>query len=80
MSKKKEKITYVDDGRTLADMSGVAGGRLPKHPKGVPGSTWKEKWRTYIGAVKMMVGPMLAVITALVVIYMILWAVFFFLA
>ena len=27
MGKKKEKITYVDDGRTIADMSGVTGGR-----------------------------------------------------
>ncbi len=77
---KKEKIHYVDDGRTIADMSAVSGGRLPKRPKGVPGSTWKEKWQTYIGAVKMMLGPMIAVITVLVVIYLILWAVFFFMA
>ena len=37
MSKKKEKITYIDDGRTLADMSGVGGTRLrdsnPYRPK-----------------------------------------------
>ncbi len=77
---KKEKIRYVDDGRTIADMSGVSGGRLPKRPKGVPSATWKEKWQTYIGAVKMMLMPMLAVITALIVIYMVLWAVFFFMA
>ncbi len=80
MAKKKEKITYVDDGRTIADMSGVGGSRLPKRPRGVPGSTWKEKWETYIGAVKMMFVPMLTVITAIVVIYMILWLVFFLMA
>ncbi len=77
---KKEKIRYVDDGRTIADMSAVSGTRLPKRPKGVPGSTFKEKWQTYIGAVKMMLLPMLTVITALVVIYMVLWAIFFFMA
>ncbi len=80
MAKKKEKITYVDDGRTVADMSGVGGRSLPKRPRGVPGATWKEKWETYIGAVKMMIVPMLTVITALVVIYMILWVIFFLIA
>ncbi len=80
MAKKKEKIHYVDDGRTVADMSGVGGSRLPKRSGGVPSSTWKERWQTYLGAVKMMLGPMLTVIVALVIIYMILWAVFFFLA
>ncbi len=80
MAKKKEKITYVDDGRTLADMSGVSGGRLPKRPAGVPGSTAKEKWQTYWGAVKMMFVPMLTVVVALCVIYMIIWVIFFFMA
>ncbi len=74
MAKKKEKIHYVDDGRTIADMSGLGGSRLPK---GGSIGTWRDKWNTYIGAVKMMLVPMLTVITALVVIYMILWLVFF---
>ena len=26
MRKKKEKITYIDDGRSIADMSAVSGG------------------------------------------------------
>ncbi len=77
---KKEKIRYVDDGRTIADMSAVSGGRLPKRPRGIPGSSWKEKWQTYIAAVKMLLLPMIVVITALGVVYMVLWAVFFFLA
>ncbi len=77
---KKEKIRYIDDGRTIADMSAVSGGRLPKRPGGIPGSSWKEKWQTYIAAVKMLLLPMIVVITALGVIYMVLWAVFFFLA
>ncbi len=61
-------------------MSGVSGGRLPKRSKGMPNGTAKDRWQTYWGAVKMMFGPMLVVITALAVIYIVLWAVFFFLA
>ena len=76
---KNEKVIWVDDGRTLADMSGVTG---PKLSKGLGGSTStaKEKWDTYWSAVKMMFIPMLTVIVALCVIYMILYAVFFFAA
>ena len=80
MAKKKKKIRYVDDGRTIADMSGVGGSRVPKRKPGRPASTWKERRQTYFGAVKMMIGPMLAVIVALVVIYMILWLIFFLMA
>ncbi len=80
MAKKKKKIHYVDDGRTIADMSNVGGRRLPKRQSGTPTSTWKERRQTYFDAVKMMFGPMLTVIVALAVIYMILWLLFFLLA
>lgn len=76
---KKEKTIWVDDGRTLADMSNVNGPRLSKK-LGASASTAKEKWDTYWGAVKMMFVPMLTVMVALCVIYMILYAVFFFAA
>ena len=75
MGKKKEKITYIDDGRPLADMSGVSAPRL----------TWnafklatrpKEAWKTYWNAVKMMFLPMLAVIGALVIIYGVVYLLF----
>ena len=47
MGKKKEKITYVDDGRTIADMSGVTGGRnYLSRPKYVPGPSFKQAWKT----------------------------------
>lgn len=75
--KKKEKIIYYDDGRTVADMSNVqAGPRL----KGGYRSKYerKEIWRTYWGAVKKMFVPMIMVMTAICIIYMILYAVFFF--
>ena len=73
--KKKEKITYIDDGRTLADMSGVPGSRLNKDAW-KSNSTAKEKWETYWNAVKRMFLPMLATIGALVVIYFILYLIF----
>ena len=70
---KKEKITYIDDGRTLADMSALQGGsRLRKHST----TRFKDAWHTYWNAVKMMFLPMLAVIGALTIIYLILWILF----
>ncbi len=80
MADKKKKVRYVDDGRTVADMSNVGGARLPKRPKGTPSSSWKARKETYFDAVKLMLGPMLAVIVALGVIYMLLWLLFFLLA
>lgn len=75
--KKKEKITYVDDGRTLADMSGVTGGmRLHNRNPGRPRPDPKEVWNTYWNAVKMMFTPMLVVICGLIIIYMVLSLVF----
>ena len=54
---KKEKITYIDDGRTIADMSGVQGG-ASKYFKGTPSySTGKEKWTTFFDAFRMMLLP-----------------------
>ena len=73
---KKEKVVYIDDGRTIADMSGVGGPRLTKRHPASPRPKSKDVWNTYWGAVKMMFGPMLMVVTALIVIYMILAAIF----
>lgn len=72
---KKEKITYIDDGRTLADMSGLSGSRLSRRTVKTPGRG-KAIWSTYWGAVRMMFLPMLAVIGALVVIYGIMYLLF----
>ena len=76
MGKKKEKIKYVDDGRTIADMSGITGPRLGKRNPYQPRSSAKEIWKTYWNAVKMMIVPMITVVCALGVIYMILYFVF----
>lgn len=75
MGKKKEKVTYVDDGRTLADMSGVSGSRLTRNPVR-PAPRFKAVWATYWNAVRMMFLPMLAVIGALVVIYGVVYLLF----
>ena len=61
--KKKEKITYIDDGSSFTDMSGVPRRKslfnndYSYHPR----STFKEQFRTYINACKMMFFPMLVV-------------------
>lgn len=77
-NQKKKKPHYVDDGRTIADMSGVGGPRFHR-AKDAPRSTGKEKWDTYWAAVRMMFVPMLYVVTGLIIIYMIVYAVFMFL-
>ncbi len=52
--KKKEKIVYIDDGRSLADMSGVRGGKS----NGAKGSLL-DQGKTFLGAMRMMFVPML---------------------
>ena len=58
MGKKKEKITYIDDGRTIADMSGVQRGMSKYVRTGNSHSTFREKWGTFWGAFKMMLLPL----------------------
>ena len=72
--KKKEKITYIDDGRTIADMSGVTGNR--KFSSTGTTSSPKEIWSTYWSAVRMMFKPMLVVIGFLVVLYVLAYLAF----
>lgn len=72
MAKKKEKTVYVDDGRTLADMSGVGGGIRG----GKSNVRARDAWNTYWNAVKMMFLPMLAVIGVLVILYAVMYFIF----
>lgn len=76
MGKKKEKITYIDDGRSLADMSNVGGKRLSSRNPSHPRPEFKEVWKTYWSAVKMMFVPMLVVIVCLCIVYMITYFIF----
>jgi len=72
--KRKEKIVYIDDGRTIADMSGISGSRLTSDKR--PTSDWKDIGRTYWSAMKMMFRPMLVVIGFLIVVFAIAYLFF----
>ena len=74
MGKKKEKVIYIDDGRTIADMSGITA--APRFAKSPSRSTLKEKWQTFWGAFKMMLLPTFVFAGALLLIYGILSLVF----
>lgn len=69
--KKKEKVTYVDDGRTLYDMSALGGGRGMNVGKG----TWRDRTRTYFTAVKQMIIPMFVTIGIICLVFGILWVI-----
>ena len=74
--KKKEKVVYVDDGRTIAEMSGVKGG-ASKYFSDTPSySTGKEKWTTFFDAFRMMLLPTLVFGGALAVLYGIMYLLF----
>lgn len=74
MAKKKEKVEYIDDGRTLADMSAISSGpRLSKSSPGRIRPDAKEVWKTYWNAVRMMVGPMCVAIVIIGIVYMIMY-------
>ena len=77
MSKKekKEKTVYIDDGRTIADMSGVSGG-LPEWTKQGTNSSVKDILRTYFSAVRMMLLPTLAIVGLLLVAFLIVSLIF----
>ena len=65
--KKKNKVKYVDDGRTIADMSSVYGGR--RYGEKRQKSSLKEILSTYFSAVKMMIVPMFIALGALCLIF-----------
>ena len=75
--KKKEKVVYVDDGRTIADMSGVKGGGASKLFKNTPSySTGKEKWTTFFDAFRMMLLPTLVFAGGIAVLYGLVYLLF----
>lgn len=66
---KKEKIVYIDDNSTIADMSGTRkkGEQAPKQK-----STFREKMQTYFAVVKKMLVPMFCTLAAFAIIYLLL--------
>lgn len=75
--KKREKVVYVDDGSTIADMSGVRGGfSQPRRRESRPRASLKEQLRTYWAATKLMLLPTLIAAAGMLLIYVIAYAVF----
>ncbi|MBO5339287.1 MAG: hypothetical protein J6A96_06265 [Clostridia bacterium] len=70
--KKRTKTQYYDDGRTIADMSGI-NGRKEFHTDDNnfvrPRSTLKDMFKTYIKTVKSMLVPMFITLGALTVVF-----------
>ena len=77
--KKKQKVTYIDDGRTIADMSGtskpnpILGNRPQSSSKGRRRATAREQWHTYTSAVKQMFVPMLVVMGIITAAFMVMY-------
>lgn len=85
--KKKKKVTYYDDGRTIADMSEICGKNADKNgqkenstQKGTggifhfrPGHTPKDWLKTYWNALKLTIIPMLITIGIVCVAFGILY-------
>ena len=73
---KKEKVVYVDDGRTIADMSNVKGG-ASKYFSNTPSySSGKEKWTTFFDAFRMMLLPTLVFAGGIAVLYGLVYLLF----
>ncbi|MBE6682938.1 MAG: hypothetical protein E7595_02160 [Ruminococcaceae bacterium] len=75
--KQKEKITYIDDGRTIADMSALP----ERHPWTKRGTTssFREIWRTYWSATRMMLKPTLVAVGFLLAAFLIVSLIFWLL-
>jgi len=68
--KKKPKVKYIDDGRTIADMSALSG--VDKRYTG-PKGTFKDQLRTYWNTVKLMFVPMMVTIGIITAVFLIAW-------
>ena len=66
----KEKVRYIDDGRTIADMSALSG--VDKRYTG-PKGTFKDQMRTYWNTVKLMFVPMMVTIGIITLAFLIMW-------
>ncbi len=71
---KKEKIVYIDDGSTIADMANVSGGS--KWAKRGTTSSVKDILSTYWSATKMMFKPTLVAVAFLAVAFLIVSLIF----
>ena len=71
---RKSKPIYIDDGSTVADMSGVGRSGAPRSSNSSrPRASFKEQFRTYTDAVRMMFLPMLAVLGIIALAFLIVY-------
>ena len=68
---KKDKPVYIDDGSTIADMSGL--GRSKLQGGDYRRATFKEQFKTYMEAVRLMFLPMLAVLGIITLAFLIVY-------
>lgn len=68
---KKEKVRYIDDGRTIADMSNVRGGISQN--RNTPSPKFRDAWKTYWSAFRMMLIPTLVVVGIICLAYLIMY-------
>ena len=73
--KEKKKAVYIDDGSSFTDMSGVGRPRREKRSSSAPRSSFKEQFRTYTDAVKLMFLPMLAVLGLIALAFLIVYVI-----
>ena len=62
----------MDDGSTVADMSGLEKSNKKQY-SARPRASAREQWNTYVQSVKMMFLPMLVTIGIICVVFLILW-------
>ena len=70
--KEKKKTIYIDDGSSFADMSAF-GSKKKKEPNLVKGNSFKEQFKTFTDAQKMMFLPMLAVLGIIAVAFLLVY-------
>ncbi len=89
---KREKITYIDDGSTIADMSGTRRprpqesatpppiGHTTRRGRPAPTTRGGRIRQTYFDAVRAMIGPMLITIGGISVVFFFIWVILGFFA
>lgn len=76
---KKEKIVWVDDGSTIADMSGVGRKKKTQSPRydasrqDKKPSRMRDAANTYFATARMMVIPMLITMGIICLVFLLLW-------
>ncbi len=83
--KQREKIRYIDDGSTIADMSGLHPARprpRPRRDGGKPAPVTRrgQIWQTYKDAVRSMLAPMLVFIGGMSLVFLLVWLILGFFA